>query len=84
MFTRSYSGPLNDNEGFIELIPGSSKSEKPINIIGTNKVHLKFNCKDGTFLDGVRQPTLYSFTLDQPPEHKIYRKLRPKTFLNDE
>ena len=37
-FTQSQSGPLNDIEGFIQLIPVTYKSDKPINITGVDKV----------------------------------------------
>ena len=71
-FTQSHSYPLDDIDGFYQLIPGSYKSDKPINITGIDKVHLKCNCIDGSIVDGVREPILYSFALDQPPGHKIY------------
>ena len=29
-FTQSHQGPLNDIEGFYQILPGSSKSNKPI------------------------------------------------------
>ena len=40
-FTQSHSYPLDDIEGFYQLIPGSYKSERPINITGIDKLHLK-------------------------------------------
>ena len=73
-FTQSHSYPLDDIEGFYQLIPGSYKSDKPINITGIDKVHLKCNCIDGSIVNGVREPILYSFALDQPPGHKIYKE----------
>ncbi len=39
-FTQSHQGPLNDIHGYYQLIAGSYKSEKPINIIGIDKIHL--------------------------------------------
>ena len=40
-FTQSHSYPLDDIDGFYQLIAGSYKSDKPINITGIGKVHLK-------------------------------------------
>ena len=39
-FTQSHSGELVDIPGFIQLIPGSDKRDRPINITGIDKVHL--------------------------------------------
>ena len=65
---------------FVQLVPGSYKSEKHINIIGIDKIHLKCDCVDRSVLDDCRQSILYSFALDKPPGHKIYEKLRIKLF----
>ena len=62
------------------MIPGSYKSEKPINITGIDKVHLKCNVVDGSIVTGVRDPILYSFALSSPPNHKIYKEPRVKLF----
>ena len=78
-FTQSHSGPLGDIEGFIQL-PGTHKSKKPNNINGNDKIHLKADCVDGFILDGVRYPILYSFALDKPPGHKIYKEPGMKLF----
>ena len=79
-FTQSRSYPLEDIEGFYQLIAGSYKSDKPINITGIDKVHLKCNVVDGSIVNGIREPILYSFTLDQPPGHKIYKEPKVKLF----
>ena len=79
-FTQSDSYPLDDIEGFYQLIAGSYKSERPINITGVDKVHLKCDCIDGSIVNGIREPILYSFTLDQPPGHKIYKEPKVKLF----
>ena len=79
-FTQSRSYPLNDIDGFYQLIPGSYKSDKPINITGIDKVHLKCDCVDGSIVNGTREPILYSFALDQPPGHKIYKQPKVKLF----
>ena len=79
-FTQSHQGPLNDIEGFYQILPGSYKSDKPINITGIDKVHLKCDCIDGSIMNGIREPILYSFLLDQPPGHKIYKEPKVKLF----
>ena len=79
-FTQSHQGPLNDIEGFYQILPGSYKSDKPINITGIDKVHLKCNVVNGSIVNGVREPILYSFALDQPPGHKIYKEPKVKLF----
>ena len=62
------------------MIRGSFKGEKPINIKAIDKVHLKANCIDGSTMNGIREPILYSFALDQPPSHKIYKEPKVKLF----
>ena len=79
-FTQSHSYPLDDIEDFYQLIPGSYKSERPINITGSDKVHLKCDCIDGSIMNGTRDPILYSFALDQLPGHKIYKEPKVKLF----
>ena len=78
VFTQSHSASLKDIEGFIQLISCTFKSDKPINITGVDKVHSKGDCVDGSIQDGVRQPILYSFALDKPPGHKIFKEPRIK------
>ena len=79
-FTRSRSYPLDDIEGFNQLIAGSYKSDKPINITGIDKIHLKCDCINGSIVNGTREPLLYSFPLSSPPGHKIYKEPRVKLF----
>ena len=79
-FTRSRSYPLDDIEGFYQLIAGSYKSDRPINITGIDKIHLKCDCIQGSIVNGIREPTLYSFALSSPPGHKIYKESRVKLF----
>ena len=55
-FTRSHSYPLEDLEGFYQLIAGSYKSERPIIFTGIDKVHLKCDCIDGSIMNGTREP----------------------------
>ena len=79
-FTRSRSYPLDDIDGFYQLIAGSYKSDRPINITGIDKNHLKCDSKNGNIDNGIREPFLYSFDLSLPPGHKIYKELRIKLF----
>ena len=57
-FTRSRSYPLNDIDGFYQLIAGSYKSDRPINITGIDKIHLKCDCIQGSIVNGIREPIL--------------------------
>ena len=81
-FTQSHQGFLIDIEGFYQIIPGAYKSDKPINITGIDKVHLKCDCIQGSIVNGVREPILFSFALSSPPGHKIYKEPRVKLFKN--
>ena len=66
-FTQSHQGSLNDFAGFYQILPGSYKSDKPINITGIDKLYLKCGCIQGNLVNGIRQPILYSFALSSPP-----------------
>ena len=79
-FTRSRSYPLDDIDGFYQLIAGSYKSDKPISITGIDKIHLKCDCIQGSIVNGIREPILYSFVLSPLPGYKIYREPRVKLF----
>ena len=65
-FTRSRFYPLDDIDGFSQLIAGSYKSDRPINITGLDKIHLKCDCIQGSIVNGIREPILYSFALSSP------------------
>ena len=79
-FTQSHSGPLGDLDGYIQLIPGTYKSERPININSIDKVHLKCDCFDGSIVNVNREPILFSLALDQPPGHEKYKEPKVKLF----
>ena len=79
-FTQSRYYPLDDIDGFYQLIAGSYKSDKPVNITGVDKIHLKCDSIQGSIVNGVREPILYSFALSSPPGHKIYKEPRAKLF----
>ena len=79
-FTQSKFYPLDDIDGFYQLIAGSYKSDRPINITGIDKIHLKCDSIQGSIVNGIREPILYSFALSAPPGHKIYKEPRIKLF----
>ena len=79
-FNQSRSYLLDDIDGFYQLIAGLYKSDRPINITGIDKNHLKCDCIQGSIVNGIRGPILYSFGLSSPPGHKIYKELRVKLF----
>ena len=79
-FTQSRSYPLDDIDGFYQLIAGSYTSDSPINIIGIDKVHLKCDCIQGSIVNDVRETILFRFALSSPPGHKIYKEPRVKLF----
>ena len=62
------------------MIAGSHKSDKPINITGFDKIHLKCDCIQGSIVNGIREPILYSFALSSPPGQKIFKEPRVKLF----
>ena len=64
------------------MIVGSYKSDRPINIIGIDKVHLECDCIKGSFVNGIREPILYSFGLSSPPGHKIRTEPKVKLLKN--
>ena len=47
-------------------------SQKIVNLGSTNKKHLKCDCIDGSVVNGLRQPILYSFVLDKLPGYKVF------------
>ena len=64
------------------MIAGSYKSDRPINVTGIKKIHLKCDCIQVSIVNGirVREPILYTFALDQPRGHKVYIQSRIKLF----
>ena len=47
-------------------------SQTIVNLSSTNKIHLKCDAIDGSVVDGVRQPILYSFVSDKPSGYKVF------------
>ena len=79
-FTQSRFYPLDDIEGFYQLISRSYESDKPINITGIDKIHLKCDCIQGSIVNYKREPILHSFALSSPPGHKIYKEPRIRLY----
>ena len=49
-------------------------SQKILNLNTTNKIHLKSDCINGSIINGVQQPILYSFVIDKIPGFKVFFK----------
>ena len=47
-------------------------SQKIVNLSSTIRRHVKADDIDGSVVDGVRQPIIYSFVLDKPAGYKIF------------
>ena len=47
-------------------------SQKIVSLSNTNKIHLKCDIFDGSVVNGLRQPILYSFVLDKKPGYKVF------------
>ena len=47
-------------------------SQKVVNLGSTKKIHLKCDCIDGSVLNGIRQPILFSCVLDKLPGYKVF------------
>ena len=76
--------------------PGVFTSGKILNLNIISEIHLKCDCIEGSFVNGVREPILFSFVLDKSsgykvlcePETILYKKvirsvLNTTTFLED-
>ena len=49
-------------------------SQQIVNLSSTNKLHLKCDCSDGSVLNGITQPILFSFVLKKLPGYKVFRE----------
>ena len=47
-------------------------SQKIVNLSNTKKIHLKCDVINGSVVNGLRQPILYSFVLDEKPGYKVF------------
>ena len=56
-----------------KLIPQvSTLVRKTIKLSKLDKFHLKLDVIDGSVVNGLRQPILYNFVLDEPPGYKVF------------
>ena len=55
-FVQSHSGPLGDIDGYSQMFPRTYKKDRSIDITAIDNIHLKSDCIDGSFVNGVRQP----------------------------
>ena len=72
-----------DEKSFFSTILGSTSgwdykhynkytSQKVVNLGSTNKIHLNCDCIDGSVVNGIRHPILFSFVLDKKPGYKVF------------
>ena len=47
-------------------------SQKIVNLSNTSKINLLCDAIDGSVVNGIRQPILYSFVLDKPAGYKVF------------
>ena len=59
--------PGRDYKHYIKYI-----SQKMVNLGSTKKIRLKCDVIDGSVVNGLRQPILYSFVLDKKPGYKVF------------
>ena len=53
--------------------PGVYTTDKIVlNLNTINKIHLKYDCIEGSVVNGVRQPFLFSFVMDKPSVYKVF------------
>ena len=71
-----FNSELNNLLGFTKTrySEGTHRSEKPVMITTTVKVHLKCDCVDGSIVNGIREQILFSFNLSAPPGFKIIKE----------
>ena len=67
-----FSTVLGFNSGWDYKFYNKYTSQKFVNLGSTNKIHLKCDCIDGSLVNGIRQPILYSFVLDKLPGYKVF------------
>ena len=68
----SFSSILGFTPGWDYKHYNKYTSQKIVNLGNTNKIHLKCDCIDGSVVNGLRQPILYSFVLDKLPGYKVF------------
>ena len=79
-FPQSRWGELGDIPGFIQLLPGSYKSDKPIKITEIDKILFKRDCINGSIVNRVREAILYFLHCFRSQATK-FTKNQEKNFL---
>ena len=71
-----FNSELNNLLGFTKTryLEGTHRSEKPVMVTTTDKVHLKCDCVDGSIVNGIREQILFSFNLSASPGYKIIKE----------
>ena len=54
--------------------PGVYSSDKKLNLSTINKIHMKYDVIDGSVVNGLRQPILFSFILDRAAGYRMFRQ----------
>ena len=57
--------------------------ERPFKFTGSDAIHLKRDFIYGSNVNGIRQPILYSFAFDKPPDHKIFKRPRSELYKEE-
>ena len=66
-----FSTILGFNPGWDYKHHNKYTSQKLVILGSTNKIYLKCDCIDGSVVNGLRQPILYSFLIDKLPGYKV-------------
>ena len=67
-----FSSVLGFTSGWDYKFYNKYTSQKIVNLGSTNKINLKCDAIDGSVVNGIRQPILYSFILDKLPGYKVF------------
>ena len=67
-----FSTILGFNHGWDYKHFNQNISQKIVNLSNTNKIHLKCDVIDGSVVNGIRQPILYSFVWDKSSGYKVF------------
>ena len=67
-----FSTILGPNPGWDYKIYNEYISQKVVNLGNTNKILLNCDSINGSIINGVQQPILYSFVVDKLPSYKVF------------
>ena len=71
-----FSTILGFNHGWVYKHYKKYTSQETVNLSITKKIHLKCDVTDGSLVNGLRQPILYSFVLDKKVASKFFATLK--------